>query len=111
MLLIVDCGMRIADCDLRAESSLRWTDKHAATAWEERPDLVMRTEVVKMRQKWCGTLQIVRICPLLPALSAFARFILGREVFAGDRSAPVPDMPGSVPKAVLARCGTALYQF
>jgi hypothetical protein len=42
------------------------------------PDLlVKRTNVARMVQKQCGKLQIVRLCPRLPALSAFARLFVG----------------------------------
>jgi hypothetical protein len=65
--------VRLFYCGREAKSS-------AATRAETkgRNGTIKRTGVAKTAQKWCGNLQIVRICPLMPASSAFARFILGR---------------------------------
>jgi hypothetical protein len=53
----------------------------AAARSRIRPDLIKRTGVAKMVQKWCENLQFVRFSPHLPASSAFARFIFrGRRV-------------------------------
>jgi len=40
-------------------------------------NLAKRTENAKMGQKGCGKVRFVRICPLMPASSAYARLILG----------------------------------
>ena len=46
-----------------------------------------RTEVAKTLQKWRRSLPFVRLCPRLPALSAFARLIFGSGEFrVGKRS-------------------------
>src|SRR5580658_7685205 len=65
---IAECGLQIAD----------WGRK-AGPDWRVRLYQLRRTEVAKPVRKWGKNLQFVRLCPRLPALSAFARLFWGGE--------------------------------
>ena len=89
---VVECVGSVAVWGSRIGSLPHGTDRTDGTdaLGEVLPASLRRTAVARMTQKWCGNVQIVRLCPPLPAfarlcpplpalsaLSAFARLFYG----------------------------------